>query len=398
MPKKTIRDIIVQGKTVLVRVDFNLPQDPRTGQISDDTRIRASLPTINYLLDQKSKIVLCSHWGRPDGKVVESLRMAPVANRLSELIRRPVPIAPDCVGQAVEKMVAKLQPGEILFLENLRFHKEEEKNEPGFAQSLAKLGEIFVNDAFGTTHRAHASTVGVARYLPAVAGFLLEKELEMLGKALNNPIRPFASIIGGAKVSDKIAVLQNILTKVDVLLIGGGMANTFLAAQGYSVGQSLLEQDRVSFARELLEKAKTRNVRLLLPEDVVVSEKLDANTQTQTVSVSKVPPSAKIGDIGPQTIANFSLELRKCNTVIWNGPLGIFELPPFAAGTQAIARMLSTLKGATTVVGGGSTAEAVESLGLADKITHVSTGGGASLEFMEGKILPGVEVLLEKRQ
>ncbi|MDO8635419.1 MAG: phosphoglycerate kinase, partial [Dehalococcoidia bacterium] len=337
MPKKTIRDIVVQGKTVLVRVDFNLPQDPRTGQISDDTRIRASLPTINYLLDQKSKIVLCSHWGRPDGKVVESLRMAPITKRLSDLIRRPVLIAPDCVGPEVEKMAAMLQPGEILFLENLRFHKEEEKNEPGFAQSLAKLGEIFVNDAFGATHRAHASTVGVARYLPAVAGFLLEKELEMLGKALNNPIRPFASIIGGAKVSDKIAVLQNILTKVDVLLIGGGMANTFLAAQGYSVGQSLLEQDRVIFARELLEKAKDRSVRLLLPEDVVVSEKLDATTQTKTVAVAQVPPSAKIGDIGPQTIANFSLELRKCNTVIWNGPLGIFELPPFAAGTQAIA-------------------------------------------------------------
>lgn len=397
MPKQTVRDIIVQGKRVLVRVDFNLPQDPMTGRISDDTRIHASLPTIHYLIDQKSKIVLCSHWGRPDGKVVESLRMAPVAKRLSELISQPVAVAPDCVGPGVEKMAASLKPGEILFLENLRFHKEEEKNDPGFAQSLAKLGEVFVNDAFGATHRAHASTAGVARYLPAVAGFLLEKELEMLGKALNNPSHPFASIIGGAKVSDKIAVLNNIMTKVDVLLIGGGMANTFLAAQGYSVGQSLLEADKLSFARELLEKAKARGVRLLLPEDVVVAEKLDAASQTQTVPVSKVPPSAKIGDIGPQTIASYSLELKKCNTVIWNGPLGIFELPPFAAGTQAIARVLSTLKGATTVVGGGSTAEAVESLGLADKITHVSTGGGASLEFMEGKVLPGVEVLLEKR-
>lgn len=398
MSKKTVKDIVVQGKTVLVRVDFNVPQDPKTGKISDDTRLRASLPTINYLLDQKAKIVLCSHWGRPDGKVVESLRMAPVAKRLSELIRQPVLVAPDCIGPKVEAMVANLKPGEVLFLENLRFHREEEKNDPGFAQALARLGEVFVNDAFGTTHRAHASTAGVARYLPSVAGFLLEKELEMLGRALSNPERPFAAIIGGAKVSDKMAVLQNILTKVDVLLIGGGMANTFLAAQGYSVGQSTVEADRLDFARELLEKSKAKGVRLLLPEDVVVAEKIEASAQSKVVLVSQVPPSVKIGDIGPQTIASFSLELRKCNTVIWNGPLGVFEFAPFAAGTQAIARVMASLKGAITVVGGGSTAEVVEALGLADKMTHVSTGGGASLEFLEGKALPGVEVLLEKKQ
>lgn len=397
MQKKTVRDIVVQGKTALVRVDFNVPQDPKTGHISDDSRIRASLPTINYLIDQRARIVLCSHWGRPDGKVVESLRMGPVAKRLSELLGRPVQVAPDCTGPQVEAMVAGLKPGEVLMLENIRFHREEEKNDPGFAQALARLGEVFVNDAFGAAHRAHASTAGVARYLPAVAGLLLDNELDMLGRALNNPTRPFAAIIGGAKVTDKMAVLQNILTKVDLLIIGGGMANTFLCAQGRSVGQSTVETDRLDFSRDVMAKAREKGARLLLPQDVVVAEKLEASAETKVAPVTSIPPSAKIGDIGPDTITTYSLELRKCNTVIWNGPVGIFELPQFAAGTQAIARVLASLRGATTVVGGGSTAEAVEALGLADKMTHVSTGGGASLEFLEGKVLPGVEVLLDKR-
>ncbi|MBI4289076.1 MAG: phosphoglycerate kinase [Chloroflexi bacterium] len=396
MPKKTVRDITVKDKTVLVRVDFNVPQDPSTGAISDDSRIRAALPTINYLLDQYARIVLCSHWGRPDGKVVASMRLAPVAERLSEIIHKPVPVAPCCVGPQVEAMAAKLKPGEILMLENLRFHKEEERNDPVYAQSLARLAQVFVSDAFGATHRAHASTAGVASFLPSVAGFLLEKELDMLGRALSNPAHPFAAIIGGAKVSDKMAVLQNILAKIDVLVIGGGMANTFLVAQGYSVGQSTTETERVAFAKDVIEKCKARGVRLLLPEDVVVADKLEATAKAQTAPVDKIPASAKIGDIGPKSIAAYSRELGKCKTVVWNGPLGIFELKPFAAGTQAVARVLAGLKGATTVVGGGSTAEAIDSLGLADKMTHVSTGGGASLEFLEGKKLPGVEALLEK--
>jgi phosphoglycerate kinase len=391
--KKTIRDVEVRGKKVLVRADFNVPMDIKSGALTSDTRIRAVLPTIKYLAHRGAKVILCSHLGRPGGKVDQGLRLAPIAQRLSQLLGQAVKTARDCVGPLAEEAIASLKEGEILMLENLRFHPEEEKNDPAFAQALASLADIFVNDAFGTTHRSHASTVGIASYLPAVAGFLIEKELEIMGKALHEPNRPFALLNGGSKVSDKIGILQNILDKVDSLLIGGGMACTFLKAVGYEIGQSLVEQDKLDFATRIMEKAKKKGKRLLLPQDLVVAEHLEA--QFEVVSVREIPPTWRIGDIGPQTINAFSDELMKCKTIIWNGPMGIYERPQFAEGTHAMAKVLSQLD-ATTIIGGGSTAEVVEEMGLAAKMTHVSTGGGASLRFLEGKPLPGVVALLDK--
>jgi phosphoglycerate kinase len=395
MKKKTVRDIDLKGKRVLVRVDFNVPLDPQTNEISDDSRIRAPLPTIKYLIDHKCKVILCSHFGRPKGKVVEGMRLRPVAKRLSELLGLPVTNTRDCIGPEVENAASKLKEGEVLLLENLRFHAEEEKNDPDFAKSLSRLADIYVNDAFGTAHRAHASTVGVTMYLPAVAGFLMEKEIDYLSKALTDPAHPFAAITGGAKVSDKLGLLENILGKVDFVLIGGGMCSTFLKAQGYSIGQSSTEDDKLDFARGLIEKAEKAGVQLLLPGDVVVADTFAAGVPFKIVAISEIPESSYIMDIGPQTIDRFANDLHKCRTIVWNGPMGVFEYPEFRQGTEAIARLLAQLK-ATTIIGGGSTAEAVDELGLSDKMSHVSTGGGASLEFLEGKTLPGVAALLDK--
>jgi len=395
MNKLTIRDIDVSGKRVLVRADFNVPLDEASGAITDDSRIRATLPTIKYLIKRKARIILCSHLGRPGGRVVEKLRLAPVAERLSELLGRRVEVAPHCsLGPEVDEEVEKLKGGDVLLLENLRFQPEEVENAPAFAQALARLADIYVNDAFGASHRAHASIVGVANYLPAVAGLLLEKEIKVLEGILANPAHPFAELAGGAKASDKIALLENTLDKVDSILIGGGMAATFLKAKSYEVGSSLVEDDRLDVAAKLMRDAAERGVRLLLPVDVVITDK--ASAEARVVPVGKIPPDWKIADIGPQTISDFSEELQRCKTVFWNGPMGIYEIPKFAQGTQAMAGLLAGLK-ATTVVGGGSTAEAVAAMKLADKMTFVSTGGGASLRFLGGEKLPGVEVLLERK-
>jgi phosphoglycerate kinase len=396
MPKKTVEDIEVKGKRVLLRVDFNVPLNINTGAISDDSRIRASLPTIKYLIDRKAKVILCSHLGRPEGKLVENLRMSPIAQRLSQLMGLPISTASDCIGQEVENEVEKLKEGDILVLENLRFHPEEEANDADFAQKLARLADIYVNDAFGTAHRAHASTVGVAKYLPAVAGFLMKKELNVMEKLLHDPERPSACLIGGAKVSDKIELVQNMLKKVDILLVGGGMAATFLKAQGYEVGRSLVEDDKLDLAKKLLQEAKEWGVPFLLPIDVVVAAEIKAGVPTRVEPTTSIPVSSHIVDIGPKSIALFYNELRKCRTIMWNGPMGIYEMPQFAQGTRSIARFLSTLD-ATTIIGGGSSAEVVQEMGLADKMTHVSTGGGASLRFLEGITLPGVKVLLDKK-
>ncbi|MBT9163821.1 MAG: Phosphoglycerate kinase [Chloroflexi bacterium] len=379
---------------MLVRVDFNVPLGKLTGKITDDSRIRGAIPTIQYLIDQGAKVILCSHLGRPRGRVSEGLRLAPVGERLSQLLGKPVKCTPDCIGTEVKRGVSEMKSGDVLLLENLRFHPEEEKNDPEFARSLARLADVFVNDAFGTAHRAHASTVGVADYLPAVAGFLMEKELEFLGKAMADPARPFAMLVGGAKVGDKIGLLENVLEKVNSLIIGGGMAHTFLKAQGYDVGSSPVENERLGFARGLIEKAARRGVRLLLPTDAVVAAEFSAGSTHKTVSLTNVPDDWMILDIGPQSIRSFGDELKGCKTIIWNGPMGVFELAPFRNGTTAIAKLLASLD-ATTIIGGGSTAEAIAELGLADRLTHVSTGGGASLEFLEGKTLPGVAALLD---
>jgi len=396
MPKKTVEDIDVEGKRVLLRVDFNVPLNRDTGTISDDTRIRASLPTIKYLIDHKAKVIICSHLGRPEGKVVENLRMAPIARRLSQLIGLPVNAASDCIGPEVQSKAAVLKEGDILVLENLRFHIEEEENEASFAQKLARLADVCVTDAFGTAHRAHASTVGVAKYLPAVAGFLMNKELRVMEKLLHNPERPSACLIGGAKVSDKIELLQSMLKKVDTVLVGGGMAATFLKAEGYEIGHSLVEDDKLDLARKLLQEAKEWKVPFLLPVDAVVTQEIKAGASTRVVPTTNIPAGSHIVDIGPKSIVLFHNELRKCRTIIWNGPMGIYEMPQFAQGTRAIASFLSTLD-ATTIIGGGSSAEVVQEMGLADRMTHVSTGGGASLRFLEGATLPGVEVLLDKK-
>ena len=395
MNKKTVRDIDVSRKRVLVRVDLNVPLDEGTGAISDDTRVRAVLPTIRYLIDRKARVILCSHLGRPEGKVVDELRLAPVARRLSEILGSPVEMAMDCIGPQVEEAVGRLKEGEVLLLENLRFHPEEEKNDPGFAQALARLADIYLNDAFGTAHRIHASTVGVAEHLPAVAGFLMEKEIDIMDKALNDPVRPFAAIIGGAKISSKIGVLEYILERVDSLLIAGGMGSTFLKALKLDVGQSSIDKDKVGLAQWLMEKAAKKGAHLLLPSDVVVADRYAPNARTKTVPITGVPSGWYVMDIGPQTVELFAAKLRKCKTIIWNGPVGVFEFPKFSKGTEAIANLLAGLD-ATTIIGGGSTAEVVEEMGLVDKITHVSTGGGASLKFLEGKTLPGVAVLQDK--
>ena len=397
MNKQTVRDIDVSGKKVLVRVDFNVNLDEKTGEISDDSRIRAALPTINYLIEKKAKIILCSHLGRPGGKVVENLRLGVVAKRLSELIGRPVITTNDCIGPEAEIEADGLNEGELLLLENLRFHPEEEENDPVFAAALAKLADIYVDDAFGTAHRAHASIDGVTKFLPAVAGVLMEKELEHLGGILENPVHPFGGLVGGAKVSDKVAMLENIMNKVDFILVGGGMAATFLKAKSYEVGLSLVEDDRIDTARDLMAKAEKGGVHLLLPTDVMVTGEIKAGSPREIVPIDKISLDKRIVDIGHRTIELFSGELRRAGTVFWNGPMGINEIPDFAAGTHAMALLLSGLD-ADTIIGGGSTADVVINMGLADKMTFISTGGGASLRFLSGKKLPGVEALLDKKE
>ena len=390
MNKRTIRDIDVKGKRVLVRVDFNVPLSE--GAVSDDTRIQAALPSIQYLLNREATLILCSHLGRPKGKVVDDLRLDPVARRLSELLERPVNKLDECIGPKVEAAVQAAKPGDVILLENTRFHPEEKQNDPAFAAKLAALADLYVNDAFGTAHRAHASTEGVAQYLPAVAGLLMEKELEFLGSALASPERPYVAILGGAKISDKIGVVENLLGQVDALLIGGGMANTFLKADGYDVAESLAEEGSLDTARGLLERAGNK---LVLPVDVTVADRFDADAFSQVVSVSGVPPRWRILDIGPRTLELFQERLAGARTVVWNGPMGVFEFPKFAMGTEAVARMLAALPDATTIIGGGDSAAAVKRTGLAGKMSHISTGGGASLEFLEGKTLPGVAALLD---
>jgi phosphoglycerate kinase len=397
MPKKTVRDIDVAGKRVLVRVDFNVPMDAEQ-HVTDDTRIRAALPTIRHLLDNGAAVILMSHLGRPKGEPNKKYSLAPAAQRLGDLLGEPVQLAPDCIGPQVEAQAKALQPGQVLLLENLRFHKEEEENDADFARQLASLADVYVNDAFGSAHRAHASTEGVTHFLPSVAGFLMEKEINYLGSALENPRRPFASIVGGAKVSDKIMVLERLISMVDTLLIGGGMANTFLKAQGYDVGSSLVEEGKVETARDLLTQARQRPLELLLPVDVVVADRFEAGANTKIVASNQVEPGWRIMDIGPQTIAAFRRALTYTQTIIFNGTLGVAEWPAFAKGTEAIIETLAerTGAGATTVVGGGDSAAAVEQASAADKMTHVSTGGGASLEFLEGRVLPGVAALQER--
>ena len=395
MDKLTLRDIEARGKRVLVRVDFNVPLDKETGIITDDNRILATLPTIKYLIGRGARVILISHLGRPEGRVVDELRMTVAAQRLSQILGQQVGVATNCIGSEVEKSVESLKSGDVLLLENLRFHSDEETGSASFAQALARLGDVFVNDAFGTSHRAHASIAGIANYLPAVAGLLLERELNVLGGILTNPAHPFAALVGGAKVSDKVGMLGNIVGKVDSLLIGGGMAATFLKAKSYEVGLSLVEEDKLDLAVKLMKDAEKNGARLLLPVDVVVTDELSAEAKVETVSIDNIPKDKKIVDIGPQTVRDFKAELRGCKTVFWNGPMGVYEIPQFAEGTKNIARLLANLK-ATTVIGGGSTAEVVIEMGLAGKMTFVSTGGGASLRFLGGEKLPGVEALLNK--
>ena len=395
MNKMTVRDIEVTDKRVLVRVDFNVPIDEKTGAITDDSRIRATLPTIKYLIERNARVILISHLGRPKGKVVDELRLTPVAQRLSQILGQQVGVTANCIGTEVEKSVETLRDGDVLLLENLRFHSTEETGSAEFAQSLARLGDVFVNDAFGTSHRAHASIAGIARYLPAVAGLLLEKEINTLGGLLENPVHPFISIFGGAKVSDKVDMLENIMNKVDCLLIGGGMAATFLKAKSYEIGQSLIEAESVGTAAELIEEATKNNVRLILPVDVVVADQLSTDAKGEIVSIENIPKDKKIVDIGPKTIESFGKELQGSKTVFWNGPVGIHEIPQFDNGTQAMAKLLAELD-ATTIIGGGSTAEAVDGIGVADRMTFVSTGGGASLRFLSGEKLPGVAALRDK--
>lgn len=391
MALMTVRDIAVEGKRAFVRVDFNVPME--NGRITDDTRIRAALPTIQYLSDSGAVTVLASHLGRPKGKRTDEFSMAPCAARLEQLLGRPVVYASDCIGEAVEGLVAEQKPGSIVLLENLRFYSEEEKNDPEFARALARLGDIYVNDAFGTAHRAHASTRGVADFLQTrVAGFLMQKEVDVMGKALAKPDRPFVAIIGGAKVSDKITVIENLLPKVDWLIIGGGMANTFLRAKGYATGTSLVEGDKVETARDLLEKADGK---ILLPSDLVVAREFKADSVHKVVSADAIEDGWMALDIGPESARGFGKAISEAMTVVWNGPMGVFEMPSFARGTMAVAQAMADGKG-LTIVGGGDSVAAIEAAGLADRMTHVSTGGGASLEFLEGRELPGVSCLATK--
>ena len=395
MKKLTVRDIEVTGKRVLVRVDFNVPLDEHNGTIIDDSRIRAALPTIRYLIEHGGRVILASHLGRPNGRVDDRLRMAVVAQRLSQLLGKQVGVTRDCIGAETEKSVAALQNGDVLLLENLRFHSAEEMGSPVFAKALARLADVYVNDAFGTSHRSHASITGLSAYLPAVAGLLLESELEHLGSILEDPARPFIALLGGAKVGDKVRLVENILEKVDALLIGGGMAATFLKAKGYEVGLSLVEDDLLGTAAGLMQKAADNGARLVLPVDVLVAEEVSARAVARAVEVAAIPAGQRIVDIGPRTIKLFYTEVKRARTIFWNGPMGIHEIEQFSRGTRTIARLLAESP-ATTIIGGGSTAEVVTRLGLAEKMTFVSTGGGASMKFLGGEALPGVEVLLDR--
>lgn len=392
MNKATVKDINLNGKKILVRVDFNVPI--KDGKITDNLRIREALPTINYLLEHNCTAILMSHMGRPKGKVVEDLRLNLVGEELSKLLERPVLKLNECIGAEVEEKIKGAKSGDVILLENLRFHPEEEKNDPEFAKKLASLGEIYVNDAFGSAHRAHASTEGVAHYLPAVSGFLMEKELQYLGRALENPERPFIALLGGAKVSDKIGVIDNLIGKVDAILIGGGMAFTFLKAKGYEIGKSILDE-KIDLAKELMKKAEEKGIKFILPVDVIVTKNLEKIETYDLARADKIPKDEMGVDIGPDTINEFLIILKDAKTVVWNGPMGVFEMPEFAEGTEEIAKALSELN-TTVIIGGGDSAACIKKLGLSDKVTHVSTGGGASLEFLEGKELPGVTALLDK--
>jgi phosphoglycerate kinase len=394
--KQTIEDVELSGKRVLIRVDFNVPLDDKLA-VTDDTRIRAALPTINYVLSHGGKPILVSHLGRPKGKVVDEKRLLPVAKRLEALIGRKVIMAPNCVGNEVKALVDTMKPGELVMLENVRFHPEEEKNDHEFAKQLAELADIYVNDAFGTAHRAHASTEGVTKYLPSCAGYLMTQELQYIGKALTKPEKPFIAVLGGAKVSDKLGVINNLMTKLDRLIIGGGMAYTFLKAQGVPVGESKVELDKLELAKSILERAKAENIDIMLPEDHVIATSIDPDADTNTTTTNHIPENWIGVDIGPNSCAKYKAVLQDAKTVFWNGPMGIFELTPFAKGTEFVARTLAALDTALTIVGGGDTVAAVTKLGLQDKFTHVSTGGGAALELLEGKILPGVAALNPKR-
>ena len=394
MNKKTVKDIDVKGKKVLVRCDFNVPQD-ENGNITDNRRIVSSLPTITYLLENGAKVILCSHLGRPKGEVKKEFSLAPVAKELSKELGKEVTLADDVIGESAKSLTANMQEGEVVLLENVRFDAREEKNDPEMARELASLAEIYVNDAFGTSHRAHASTAGVADYLPAVSGFLIEKEIDFMGNALENPQRPFVAILGGKKVSDKIGVINSLLEKVDTLMIGGAMAYTFFKAQGYGVGNSICELDKLDLALELMEKASKKGVKLMLPVDTKLGKEFDKNTESKTVKCTEIPEGWEGFDIGEETINLYKEELRKAKTVVWNGPLGLFEFDQFAIGSNEIAKTLAEID-AITIVGGGDCAAAVEKAGVADKLTHVSTGGGASLEFLEGKKLPGIECLQDR--
>ncbi len=393
--KKTVEDVAVSGKRVLLRCDFNVPQDKETGAITSDKRIAAALPTIRYLLENGAAVIACSHLGKPKGERKMKLTLAPVAQRLSELLGQEVIFAKDIVGEDAKAKAAALKPGQIMLLENLRFDPREEKNDPTFAKELADMAQLYVSDAFGTVHRAHASTAGVAAYLPAVSGFLVARELAVMGKALDDPKRPFAAVLGGAKVSDKIAVINNLLDKADTVIIGGGMAYTFAKAQGGSIGKSLCEDDKLDYALEMLEKARKNGVKLLLPSDTVAADDFSNDAHRQVVSTMAIPDGWEGMDIGPDTIKAFCAAVQDAGTVVWNGPMGVFEFDNFATGTRAMAQALADSE-AVTIVGGGDSAAAVEQLGFADRITHISTGGGASLEFLEGKELPGVACLLDK--
>lgn len=392
--KKTIEDIDVSGKRVLVRCDFNVPQDEE-GNITDDRRIIAALPTIKYLMEHNAKVILCSHLGRPKGEFNIKYSLKPIAKRLSELLGKEVHMADDVIGDSAKSLAASLKEGDVMLLENVRFHKEEEANDMAFSKALAELADVYVNDAFGTAHRAHASTEGVAKYLPAVCGYLIQKEINVMGKALNNPVRPFVAILGGKKVSDKINVITNLIDKVDELLIGGGMAYTFFKAKGYEIGKSICEDDKVELAKELMEKAAHKGVKLLLPIDNVVATEFSNDAESKVVASNEIPADWEGVDIGPETVKLYGDALKNAKTVIWNGPMGVFEFDKFAVGTNEIAKILGGLD-AITIIGGGDSAAAIEKGGFADKMTHISTGGGASLEFLEGKELPGIACLLDK--
>ncbi len=394
MEKKSLKDIVVMGKKVLVRVDYNVPMD-KAGNITEDTRIRATLPTLEFLLAQNAAVILASHLGRPKGAVVPEFSLKPVAERLAKLLGREVLFANDCVGPEAEEKAKALKGGQILLLENLRFHKEEEKNDPEFSRQLSVLADVLVNDAFGVSHRAHASVEGITKFIPAVAGFLMEKEILFVGNTVANPVAPFVAIIGGAKVSDKIGVIENLLSKVNTLIIGGGMANTFLAAQGYQTGKSLVEADKLDLAKSLIEMAKKRGVNLLLPVDVVIAEKFAADAAHKAVAIDAIDPEWMALDIGPKTAEIYAKALEGSKTVVWNGPMGVFEMDAFANGTETVAKAVAA-SSATSIVGGGDSIAALEKVGLAAKITHISTGGGASLEYLEGKILPGIAALADK--